>query len=445
MIRKYIGDLFLPTRFYLAAGCCALVFILSFFLSWLYPLAQVILAVYILLLLVDYVFLFFAGRPPAVNRIIQDRLSNGDENKVVLRIRNRMSFRVHMDIIDELPEQLQVRDFILQRSFAAKESRDISYRVRPTERGIYAFGKVILYAKSSLGLLARRFRIETGMQVSVYPSFMHFRKYQLMAHTAHMNEQGNKRVRKIGQSMEFEQIKEYITGDDIRTINWKATARKGDVMVNHYMEEKSQQVYCIIDKGRLMKMPFKGLTLLDYTINSSLVLSGICLQKQDKIGLMTFSEKMGAMVAADRKPVQREKIMQVLYKQQTAFLESDFEMLYAQVRNKIKQRSLIVLYTNFESLNGLRRQLPYLRSIARYHLLLLVFFENTELSALAKETAENLEDVYVRTVAEKFLFEKKCIVKELQKYGILTILTAPENLTVDTVNKYLELKNRQAI
>lgn len=245
--------------------------------------------------------------------------------------------------------------------------------------------------------------------------------------------------------MEFEQIKEYVPGDDIRTINWKATARKGGLMVNSFVEEKSQQVYCILDKGRLMKMPFQGMTLLDHAINSTLVMADICLHKQDRVGLMTFGDKMGSLVAADRKPLQRDKIMQVLYKQQTGFLESDFDMLYMQVRNKIKQRSLLILYTNIETLNGLKRRLPYLRSIARYHLLLVVFFENSELSKLSQANAENLEDVYIKTIAEKFLFEKKLIVRELQKYGILSLLTRPENLTVQTVNKYLELKNKQAL
>jgi uncharacterized protein (DUF58 family) len=274
---------------------------------------------------------------------------------------------------------------------------------------------------------------------------MQLRKYQLMTHTTLIHEHGSKRLRKIGQSMEFEQIKDYVTGDDIRNVNWKATARKGVLMVNNYTDEKSQQVYCVIDKGRLMKMPFGGLTFLDYAINSTLVMSNICLQKQDRIGVITFANKMGAIVAADRKPIQRENILQVLYKQQTAFLESDFELLYMQVRNKIRQRSLLILYTNFESLNGLRRQMNYLRSIARHHLLLVVFFENTELSKLSHAEAFNIEDVYVKTIADKFVFEKKLIVKELLKYGILSILTSPENLTVNTVNKYLELKTRQAI
>jgi len=161
--------------------------------------------------------------------------------------------------------------------------------------------------------------------------------------------------------------------------------------------------------------------------------------------LITFANKMGTLIPASRNPVQRDKIIEFLYKQETGFLEPDFELLYLQIRSKIKQRSLLILYTNMESLNGLKRQLPYLRSIARHHLLLVVFFENTELISLAHAEALNLEDVYVKTIAEKFNFEKRLIIKELQKYGIASVLSTPEALTINALNKYLELKKRQAI
>ena len=121
------------------------------------------------------------------------------------------------------------------------------------------------------------------------------------------------------------------------------------------------------------------------------------------------------------------------------------DRLYTQVRQKITQRSLLILFTNFESVSGSNRQLNYLRSIARHHLLLVVFFQNTELDKLSREDAESLEDVYVKTIAEKFVFEKKLVVKELQKYGISCLLTSPQQLTVNSINKYLELKARQAL
>ena len=138
-------------------------------------------------------------------------------------------------------------------------------------------------------------------------------------------------------------------------------------------------------------------------------------------------------------------ILETLYKQKTDFLESDFEKLFSVIRNRITHRSLLVLFTNFESVESLQREMPALKKIAKYHLLLVVFFENTELKSLRERKISSLEDIYIKTIAEKFAYEKRLMVKELHKNGILSILSAPENLTVNAVNKYLELKTRMSI
>ena len=282
--------------------------------------------------------------------------------------------------------------------------------------------------------------------VRVLPSFRALKQFDLLAMSQNLAESGNKRIRKLGQSLEFEQIKEYVTGDDLRSINWKATARKGgQLMVNRFTDEKSQQVYCLIDKGRVMKMPFNGMSLLDYAINATLVLSRVALVRQDKAGLLTFADQIGTFLPAGRKSTQMSHILEILYNQQTRFQETDYEKLYALVRTRITQRSLIVLFTNFESLTGLQRQMPYIRSIAKNHLVLVVFFENTGLQQIREKETDTIEEVYTQTIAEKFAYEKRLIVKELNQHGIATILTAPENLTVETVNKYLEIKARLAI
>ena len=274
---------------------------------------------------------------------------------------------------------------------------------------------------------------------------MQMRRYHLLAVSNRLQEVGVKRVRKLGHSMEFEQIKEYVPGDDYRTINWKATARKKDLMVNNYTDEKSQQIYCLLNQGRAMKMPFEGMTLLDYAVNAALVLSNVALVRQDKAGLITFAEHLNAFLPADKKPGQMSVILETLYRQQTRFLEADFEKLYSVIRSRISHRSLLILFTNFESIDSLKREMPSLKLIARYHLLLVVFFENTELKQLTQRRTETIEDIYIRTIAEKFAFEKRLMVKALHNNGILSILTTPQNLTIDTINKYLELKNKLSI
>ena len=445
LIKKYFLDLFLKQRFYLALAAIIVLFILAFYIPVLEPIAIVVFVVFILFCFIDYTLLFFTKKNPSARRITAHRFSNGDENPVELIVKNEFPFPVQVIVIDELPQQLQIRNRKRKIDLKPRQQKKIRWNLKPLQRGEYHFGNIHLFISSPLRLISRRFTTEAQETIPVFPSFMQLHKHELFSRTTLQSESGNQKMRKIGQSMEFEQIKEYVSGDDIRALNWKASARKGGLMVNSFMEERSQQVYCIIDKGRLMKMPFNGMTLLDYAINSCLVLSNVCLKKQDKVGIITFSNEPGSLLAADRKPSQAENILQLLYKQKTDFLESDFEMLYTQIRSKIKHRSLLILFTNFESLSGLNRQIEYLRSLARNHLLLVIIFENSELDELRFSHAKNVEEIYIKTIAEKFAFEKRTIAKELSKYGILSILSSPKNLTINTINKYLELKARQAI
>lgn len=216
-------------------------------------------------------------------------------------------------------------------------------------------------------------------------------------------------------------------------------------MVNQYQDERSQQVYSLIDKGRVMQMPFQGMSLLDYAINATLVISNIAIKKSDKAGLITFQDKIGSLLPASRINNQMSTIQEVLYNQKTAYLETDFSVLYSTVRRTISQRSLLLLFTNFESIHSLHRQLPYLLNLSKAHLLVVIFFENTELRQLTDNPAESLKEIYYKAIAERFSYEKKMITRELQKHGIQSILTSPEKLTINTINKYLELKARNLI
>lgn len=422
-----------------------MLYILSYFIPIFFGVAGILLAFLSLAVLVDGTILFGKRYSLRAERTTSERWSNGDENKVMLNFENNYNFRISATVIDELPFQFQERNWERKLIMNSKRDSQIVYTVKPLTRGQYSYGNINVFIKGPLLLAKRRFVFPAEQKIKVYPSYVQMRRYQLLAVSNRLQEAGVKRIRKLGHSMEFEQIKEYVRGDDYRTINWKATARKGDLMVNNYTDERSQQVYCLINKGRVMKMPFEGMTLLDYAINASLVLSNVALVKQDKAGLITFAENLDTFLAADKKPTQMSLLLETLYRQQTKFLESDFEELYSVIRNKITHRSLLVLFTNFESMDSLQREMASLKLIARYHLLLVVFFENTELKDLSESKATNIEDIYIKTIAEKFAFEKRLMVKELQKNGILTILSAPQNLTLNTINKYLELKNKLSI
>jgi uncharacterized protein (DUF58 family) len=446
LVSRFYKSLFISRRWYQMGVGIIVLFVVSYGIPVLFTVAQLLLLFLTVVTLLDYVVLFATRQPVEVARMVSDRFSNGDDNVVRLEMRNRYPFPVRLQVIDEVPEQFQMRNFVLKTELKAGAEGVLEYRLRPVQRGEYVFHNINVYIKSPFQLIVRRKIIQAETMVRVLPSFQALKQFDLLAMSQNLAESGKKRMRKLGHSLEFEQIKEYVTGDDLRSLNWKATARRGgELMVNNFTDEKSQQVYCLVDKGRVMKMPFNGMSLLDYAINATLVLSRVALVRQDKAGLLTFSDQIGTFLPSGRKSTQMSHILEILYNQQTRYQETDYEKLHAMVRTRITQRSLIVLFTNFESLSGLQRQLPYIRSIARQHLVLVVFFENTGLDRLRKMEAETIEDIYTQTIAEKFAYEKRLIVKELQQHGIATILTAPENLTVATVNKYLEIKARMAI
>jgi len=442
-----IKSVYLNNIVYYVAGAAAVVFVLSYFQPALYRIGGLILLLLAIAIAVDMLLIYSKRKGVVAKRTVGDRFSIGDENKVVLQLTNNYSFPVRTSIIDELPIQFQERKWLKRMILKGSSSDELVYLLKPATRGEYIFHDINVYVHAPLQLVKRRYIFPSEQIVKVYPSYIQMRRYQLLAVSNRLQDVGVKRIRKIGHSMEFEQIKEYVRGDDYRTINWKATARKsGDgLMVNTFTDERSQQIYCLINKGRVMKMPFNGMTLLDYAINASLVLSNVALVKQDKAGLITFEKNIDTFLVADKKPMQMNMLLETLYKQKTDFLEPDFEKLFSTIRNRVTNRSLLVLFTNFESLESLQREMPALKKIARYHLLLIVFFENTELKSLVERNAASLEDIYIKTIAEKFSFEKRQMVKELHKNGIPSILTTPESLTVNTVNKYLELKTRMSI
>ncbi|MDN5204746.1 DUF58 domain-containing protein [Fulvivirgaceae bacterium BMA10] len=442
---RIVRNLYLPLRFFYAAGAVIVLFIFSFIIPWLFPVAQTALVILIAILVVDTLLLNNAGTKVQCSRDMAKLLSLGSDNKVKLTIENQSGIPLKVSVIDELPFQLQKRDFNIHLKLQPKEKKILSYDLRPLVRGEYAFGKVHTFIRSIIGFAERRCSHNLEKNVPVYPSIIEMKQYELISLSQTSYMQGVKKIRRLGHSYEFEQIKEYVKGDDYQSVNWKATSRVNRIMVNHYEDERSQQIYCLVDKSRSMRMPFNGLSLLDHAINTSLVIANTAINKQDKAGLITFSDKIDSALKADRQRNQLKMILEALYKQKEGNLEANYELMYRVIKNFIKGRSLIFLYTNFESSYALQRALPIIRKINQLHLLVVVFFKNTEIIEYSKHMAEDMEQIYLKTIAQSFVSEKNQIANELRQYGIQTILTKPEELSINSVNKYLELKARGMI
>ena len=438
---KFIRSLYFGKRLFYSLFGISVLFLVSFWLPPLYSITWILVSVLLVLVLTDIVALYRSSGISAERRL-PEKFSNSDENSVKIEITNHYGYEIHAEVIDEIPVQFQKRDFLKIVEIPAYKQVEFAYFLNPLNRGEYVFGNLNIYISTILKLAKRRFVFNKDQMVKVYPSFIQMKKLDFLALDQKISLHGIKRIRRIGHTMEFEQIKEYVRGDDVRTINWKTTAKHNRLMVNQFQDERSQPVYSVIDCGRLMKMPFEGLSLLDYAINSSLAFSNVALKKKDKVGMLSFSNRIDHLEKASSKLSQLSRIMEALYNVTTNYHDSDYSLLYSRVKKHISHRSLLMIYTNFEHMSGLQRQLPFLKALAKQHLVVVIFFENTEITHLTESRPKNAGESAHQVIAEQFAHNKILMAKELQRHGIQTLLTAPKDLSIKTINKYLEIKSR---
>lgn len=442
---RVFKETYLTGRFFtcLLLGVFALVMVYIIPPLWIWVTGA--LCVLGVMLLLELITLYRYKQGFEASRVVADKFSNGEDNPVRVVIRNGYPVGVRCRLIDEIPVEFQNRNISFHANVSSGEQQEIDYTLRPTKRGTYGFGKVRAFISTRLSLVERRYSFDLEQEVAVYPSFMMMHRHELMAYGNYHPENGAIRTRALGGNMAFEQIKPYVVGDDPRTVNWKATAKHNHLMVNTYTEERSQQIYCLVDKGRTMQSPFNGMTMLDHAINTVLTLSNVILKKGDRAGLITFSNTSRNCVKADNRMGQLNKISESLYRLETHYQEADFEKLYVSVVRQIPTRSLLILFTNFDTVTGMKRHLPALRQLATRHLVLVVLFENSELNKAMERPVRGVKDVYFETIAAGFAMEKRQMVRELSQLGIRVILSKPEALTVNSINSYLDLKERKLI
>ncbi len=442
---RFIKNLYLENFFFVALAIVIGVLLMGFVWHPFLIVGQVLLALLFLVCLGDIFWLFNKNIHISAKRKTANLFSLGDENRIDLLLKNHALISLQIEVIDELPFQLQKRDFRQVVFLAPREVKKISYTIRPVLRGEYHFGNTVIYLRSKLKLVSRRINAGQLQMVPVYPSIIQMKRFEFAANPRLSQFLGVKKMRRLGHSYEFEQIKNYVQGDDYRSLNWKATSRHNQLMVNQFQDERSQPIYCVIDKSRQMRLPFKDMSLLDYAINTSLIISNVALQKKDRAGLITFSDKIETVLKAENKTLQLKRILESLYNQKESLQEANFELLYKAMKSVVRTRSMIILFTNIESRHTLDRIKPILKRVASYHLLMVVFFENTELAEFGESNAEDITDAYLQSAALRMNDDKKFLTQELKQHGVHTLFTRPENLSIDTLNKYLEFKARGLI
>jgi len=397
----------------------------------------------IISLFVADVFLTPGKGAVAVYRQADNKLYFKAVNRVELKIKNNWTRKLKIEIKDDLPDwhfEIISRDML--KEVPAGEDSIFSYNVVPKKRGAYTFNNVYVRYDGILGLCKKYVTLNIPEEFKVYPNLRDLSKYRLIMQKHRLLTHGQKRIPLRGHGSEFESLRDYVDGDDYRKINWMATARMNKLIVNQFEAEKNQPVYVLLDTGRSMSYSIRGYKKLDYSINAALILSDIVNQKGDNSGLLVFNTDIAQLVPPGKGEAHRNTLMEALYHVEDSNMVSDYHGAFFHLLNVQKRRSIVFIFTDFETTEEAKELLEAMPIISRRHVPVVVLTVNESLENIAKSSGGTVQSSYNEAMAESLLAERKGIIRSLNQRGVICLETYAENFAIDTVNQYLSLKER---
>lgn len=414
------------------------------FLSW-------VTVIYLLLVggvLISDVLLSPQPNQIEVERLHERRLSLGAPNLITILVTNTSPRPLRFTLRDEYPVEMPVDADVLAGVAEPLGLCELRYHVRPQRRGDYQFGDVVMRYEGVLGCHRRQVRFPAAQTVQVYPNLLEARKYDLLIRRGQLRTIGLRSIRQLGQGGEFEHLREYTTDDEYRRINWKATARRGKPIVAEIEAERSQQIICVIDAGRLMATPVAdplqpddaGLTRLDYVVNTALMLSYVVLGKGDQVGMLTFAGKVENFIAPRKGKAQFQRLLEALYNVQAQPVEADVATALAYLDQRQQRRALVIIFTDLANPAAVQPLITHIRRLARRHLPLCVTISDPNIANVAGRSVQDSHGLFRRLVAEQLADERHALLEQIQRSGALTLDVPATALTVSVVNTYLRLK-----
>jgi uncharacterized protein (DUF58 family) len=380
-----------------------------------------------------------------LERRLPEHLSLGAVNQIGWDIHNLSSLPVQFELTEDVPDSIE-RDTIRVTGITHAQARaELRYGVRPTRRGLYEFGDIFLRWHAQLGLVIRQKRIHVRTAVKVYPNVASLARYELAAQRHRLAEIGLMPVRLRGRGSMFESLREYVRGDDLADIAWKATARHGRLITRNYETERSQDVLVVLDCGRLMVPQVDQLSRLDYAINASLLLSYVAMKQGDYIGLVAFSDRIEAYVPAVKGRAAMARMNEALYRLEARPREPNYEQVCKFLALRHRKRSLIVILTDVIDKDASAMLLAYTTHFARYHLPLCVTLRNLQVESLAAAQPQTVADCFTKTAALEMLARRAEALARMRQSGVDVLDVDPRHLTPQLLHRYLLLKLRKRL
>lgn len=383
-----------------------------------------------------------------VERLCEKRLSLGVANLVTILITNASARVLRFELRDEYPVEIPVDTDRLSGVAEPFGVCEVRYHLRPQRRGDYHFGDIVMRYDGVLGCHRRQVRFAAARTVQVCPNLLAARKYDLLIRRGQLRTIGLRSIRQLGKGGEFEHLREYTPDDEYRRINWKATARRGKPIVAEIEAERSQQIICVIDAGRLMATPVAdplqpddpGLTRLDYVVNTALMLSYVVIGKGDQAGMLTFAGTVENFIPPRKGKAQFQRLLEALYNVQAQLVEADIAAALAYLDQRQSRRALIVIFTDITNPAAVQPLIGLLQRLARHHLPLCVTISDPNIVNVAGRPVTDSHGLFRRLVAEQLANERRALLDQIQRSGALTLDVPATSLTVAVVNTYLRLK-----
>lgn len=373
-------------------------------------------------------------------RDLSSRLSLGVEHKVKLSLASRSGRSLPFTVRDEMPDSFELRSELIPGQLPAGGVIEITYTILPLQRGAFDFGAVVLRVGGAAGLLQRQISLRVPSSVKVYPNFKEIGHYELLAKIDERDEFVRKprHVRAVGT--DFESLRPYIPGEDPRSIDWKASARRGAPIARNRQIERGQQIAVLLDSGRLMAGLVGKYTKLEHALNAAVMLSYVAQKRGDALAVASFSNKIESFLPMMRGPALLPRVLESLYAVQVRQVESDYWQVIAEAMQLLRRRSLVILLTDVLDASASAGLINNLARAAARHLVLCVVLSEPKIRALAAQVPTTLAETYRKAAAADLLRRRRLALEQMRARGILVLETDPEHLTVHLVRRYLEIR-----
>jgi uncharacterized protein (DUF58 family) len=375
-------------------------------------------------------------------RLAPERMSVLGDHAVGLLVRNRSPAALRVRVRDTLPAEFQTATEVVEGKVPARSEARWEYSVTPTARGRFTWGQLHLEYRSVLGLWLRRRVVPAPGQARVYPNLTALHRYHILARANRLETMGIRKERLRRGAWEFESLREYVSGDDVRQIDWKATARRSKLIFRNHEAERNQTVILLVDCGRLMQAEVAGGAKLDHAVNTALVLAHVALSRGDRVGLCTFSHKVHAWVAPRAHVAQIRLLTEALYDLRGDFTETDHGRCLRLLASRHSKRALLVVLTDFVDSQTASGMIVHLHLAARRHLVLFAAMRDTFLDSAARVHPESTLEAFRKASAIELLRDRRQVLEQLRRMGAHVLDADPANITPPLINGYLQIATR---